>query len=397
MRILVCHCSYQQPGGEAVAVENQVRLLRERGHEVVLYQRDNREILEYGLAAKARFPLETVDSARTYREVRELAAGERFDLAHVHNVFPLISPSLYRALGDAKVPIVQTVHNYRLLCPNALFFTHGEICERCKHGRTWHAVRLRCYRDSHALSAIYALAVGLHRRRGTFGRIDRFLALSAFAAGKLVESGLTVPERVRVLGNFLPLPLPAPANRAPRGDDEPYALFLGRLTEEKGIHLLADAFAGVPGLRLRIAGDGPEAGALSQRLAALAGAGNVETLGYRGGGAKWELLRHAAFTVIPSLWAEGWLPFSALESLACGVPVLIAGHGDLPESVRAEGVGATFAPGDAADLRRRALELARDPAGRREMGARGRALVEREHTDRAFYDRLMAIYREVAQ
>lgn len=394
MKILVCHNAYQQPGGEEVAVELQVELLRSRGHQVVLYQRHSRELLDYGLLEKARFPLETIASHRTTREIRDLVAHEHPALAHVHNVFPLLSPSLYVALAGAGVPIVQTVHNYRFLCPNALFYTHGQICERCKHGATHHAVRLRCYRSSYTFSAAYALAIGIHRRRGTFDRIDRFVALTSFTADKLVEGGLAPREKVRVLGNFLPSPLPEPAGVAP---DDPagggYALFLGRLSREKGVHLLVEAFAGLPSVPLKIAGSGPEAEALARRIESL-GATNVELIGRRGGAEKWALIRHALFTVTPSLWYECF-PFAVLESLACGVPALVADHGGLAAMLAGRGVAVAFQPGDAADLRARAAELAADPARRRQLGKRGRALVQNEFSDRAHYHRLTGIYREL--
>lgn len=394
MKILVCHNAYQQPGGEEVAVELQVELLRSRGHQVVLYQRHSRELLDYGLLEKARFPLETVASRRTTREIRALVTRERPALAHVHNVFPLLSPSLYSALADAGVPIVQTVHNYRLLCPNGLFYTRGQVCERCKHGATHHAVRLRCYRSSYTLSAVYALAIGRHRRRGTFDRIDRFVALTSFTADKLVEGGLAPRDKVSVLGNFLPSPLPEPARAAPGGPaGGGYVLYLGRLSGEKGVHLLVEAFAGLPSVALKIAGSGPEADALARRIESL-GARNVELIGRREGAEKWTLIRDALFTVAPSLWYECF-PFAVLESLACGVPALVAGHGGLAAMLAGREVAMTFRPGDAADLRARAAELAVDPARRRQLGERGRALVESEFSDHAHYRRLTGIYREL--
>jgi len=156
VKILIVHNHYQQPGGEQMAVEAQVSLLRERGHRVILYMRNNAEIERYGLWQKVIFFPKTIFSRRTYREIRALVMRERPDVAHVHNVFPLISPSVYWALKDSGVPVIQTVHNFRFLCPNALFYTHGRICERCKYGNTLHAVRWKCYRQSYILSTLYA-------------------------------------------------------------------------------------------------------------------------------------------------------------------------------------------------------------------------------------------------
>lgn len=396
MKVLLCHNFYQQAGGERVAVEQQLALLRRHGHRVVLYSRDNLDIRSFRLGEKLAFPWRTIDNRLTRREVRSLVERERPDVAHVHNVFPLISPAIYETLADCGVPIVQTVHNYRFLCPNGLFYTHGEVCERCKLGATHHAVRLRCYRSSYTLSAIYALAIRLHRSRGTFALIDRFIALTDFTARKLAEGGLVAPDKIRVLGNFLPLPLPEPASRAARrAEAAPYALFLGRLTEEKGVHLLVDAFSTLPEVPLKIAGDGPEAATLARTVAA-AGAHHIELLGFRSGDEKWGLVRGAAFTVAPSLWSECF-PFAVLESLACGVPALVAGHGGLEGMVAGRGVGLTHRPGDVADLRLRVAELAAAPERRQEMGERGRAMVESDYTDDAHYPRLTAIYDEAAR
>lgn len=391
MKILLCHNYYRQPGGERRAVEQQTALLEAHGHEVVPLTRDSREIDAWGPLDKLRFPGTAVDSRRTYRQAVEIVRRHRPDVAHVHNVFPLLSPSLYRALGDAGVPVVQTVHNYRFLCPNGLFFTHGEVCERCKAGNTLHAVRLRCYRDSYAMSAIYAASIGLHRRRGTFGRIDRFLALTRFCADKLVEGGVCDAGRVRVLGNFVPGPLPPPAPP----EEPPYALFLGRLTPEKGVDLLLEAMAGLPHRRLVVAGDGPAEAALRQR-AAEPGLAHVRFAGFVAGEEKRRLLSRAWVSVVPSRWYEAF-PFAVLESLAHGVPVVVSGHGSLASLVEDGRQGLRFEPGDAVHLRQRLETVLGDPALRRRLAAAGREWVEREHTEDVHYERLLRVYGELVQ
>jgi len=311
VKILIVHNHYQQPGGEQMAVEAQVSLLRERDHKVILYTRDNAEIERYRIWQKAAFFPEVVFSRRTYHEIRTLIALERPEVAHVHNVFPLISPSVYRALKDSGVPVVQTVHNFRFLCPNALFYTHGQICERCKYGNTIHAVRWKCYRQSYILSGLYAFTTGLHRRAGTFNLIDRFIALTGFTAQKLVESRLTTQDKISVLGNFLPDPLPVPGSFETR---EPYVAYLGRLSPEKGVEILLKAATGLPDLKVKVAGDGPQNKAL-QIIARQRGLQQVEFLGHVAGEKKWELLRNATAVVVPSVWYETF-SFVALESLA---------------------------------------------------------------------------------
>jgi glycosyltransferase involved in cell wall biosynthesis len=390
MKILIVHNHYQQAGGEHTAVGAQIDLLRQHGHLPILYTKDNAIIREYRAYEKAQFFSRAVYSRQTYNEVRQLVERERPDVAHVHNVFPLISPAVYRALKDVDVPIVQTIHNFRLLCPNSLFYTHGQICERCKYGNTLHAVRWRCYRDSYPLSALYAFSIGLHRRWGTFQMIDRFVVLSEFAAGKLVESGLTKRDKITVLGNFLPDPLPMPGSFEAR---DPYIVFLGRLSTEKGVEILLEAVADLPQLRLKIAGAGPRAEAL-QTLVRQRGLRHVEFLGHVAGEVKWELLRQALAVVVPSIWYEHF-PFVVLESMAAGTAVVASDLGSLPGVVVEGRTGLLFHPADPRHLAEKLMELAADPAKALWMGRTARQDMERNWTSTAHYSRLMSIYEEV--
>jgi glycosyltransferase involved in cell wall biosynthesis len=387
VKILIVHNHYQQPGGEQMAVEAQVSLLRERGHRVILYMRNNAEIERYRLWQKAAFFPEAVFSRRTYHEIRTLIARERPDVAHVHNVFPLISPSVYRALKDSGIPVVQTVHNFRFLCPNALFYTHGRICERCKYGNTLHAVRWKCYRQSYILSGLYAFTIGLHRRAGTFNLIDRFIALTEFTAQKLVESRLTTQDKISVLGNFLPDPLPAPGSFDKR---EPYVVYLGRLSTEKGVEILLDAVTGLPDLRVKIAGDGPQTGVL-QTIARQQGLQQVEFLGRVVGDEKWELLRNATAVVVPSVWYEAF-PFAPLESMGVGTPVLASDLGSLLYVVEDGKSGLLFRAGDSQDLREKLAWLVQHPSEALQMGRYGRQVVEKRFSASAHYEELMHIY-----
>ncbi len=390
MKVLVIHCRYRQPAGEAAAVRAHIDLLRQHGHEVILYTRDNREIDQSGIGRKAVIGLETVCSKRTVREIEALVERERPDVAHVHNVFPLISPSAYTAPARAGVPVIQTVHNFRFLCPNGLFYTHGRICERCKHGNVLHAMRWRCYRNSSTLSALYALTIGLHRWLGTFRTIERFIALTPFTAQKLVEGGIATEDRIRVLGHFLPSPLPEPGSPA---RPAPRIVFLGRLACEKGVDVLVDAMSDLPDVALTVLGDGP----LEQSLQATCrdtGLRNVEFLGYVGGEEKWRHLRGAAASVVPSVWYETFC-LAAVESLAMGTPVVASNLGSLPYVVEDGKSGLLFEPGDSLDLRRKLRWLLENPGQAAAMGRFGRQTVETRYSAEAHYRGLMALYSEV--
>lgn len=387
MRVLIIHNHYQQPGGEQVAVEAQVELLRQHGHQVFLYTRHNASLAEYDVLQQALFFPRTVFSRSVYRELTDLARRERPDVAHVHNVFPLISPAAYVALRAQGVPVVQTVHNFRMLCPNGLFYTGGRVCELCKLGQTIHAIRLRCYRDSYPLSALYALAIGLHRQAGTFRRIDRFIALTDFSAAKLVEGGLTTQDRISVLGNFLPDPLPRVGSAL---DRSPYVIFVGRLSPEKGAATLVEAAAHVPDLGIKILGDGPESTRLHD-LARARRATNVEFLGHIAGATKWELLRHALAVVVPSLCYETF-SFALLEGMATATPVLASRLGGLENLVDDGERGLLFRAGDSLDLADKLRALQKNKAITLTMGQRARSFVESQYTEAVHHDRLMKIY-----
>jgi glycosyltransferase involved in cell wall biosynthesis len=390
MNILLVHNHYQQFGGERTAVEAQIALLRQNGHHVICYSKDNSSIQNYDLREKALFFPRTVFSRETYKQIKQLVLQERPNIAHIHNVFPLISPAIYYALNHAGVPIVQTVHNFRFLCPNSLFYTHGQICERCKHGNTLHAIKLRCYRDSYPLSALYAFSIGMHRRWGTFRMIDRFIALSDFVAQKLVESDLTTHEKITVLGNFLPDPLPSPGSLEIR---EPYVVYLGRLAPEKGVEVLLEAIAQLPGLTLKIGGVGPQEDVLREQVRRRELA-NVEFLGYLTGEQKWDVLRKALAVVVPSLWYEHF-PFAVLESMAIGTAVVASRLGSLADLIEDRRNGLLFRYGDSDDLCVKLSELAEDPQDALAMGRYARETVERRFTETVHYAGLMRIYAEL--
>jgi glycosyltransferase involved in cell wall biosynthesis len=391
MKILIVHNHYQQLGGEHTYVAAQIALLQQHGHQVILCTRDNNEIQDYSLPEKALFFPRTVFSRQMYDQITELVRSERPDVAHVHNVFPLISPAIYHALKAASVPIVQTVHNFRFLCPNSLFYTHGQICERCKHGNTLHAVRWRCYRDSYSLSALYALSIGLHRRWGTFQMIDRFIVLSEFAAQKLVEGHLATPEQIVVLSNYLSAPLPHLSTAEHR---EPYVVYIGRLSPEKGARLAIEAMVGVANIELKVLGTGPQAVEL-QELARQRGQNNVSFLGYIAGEEKWHLLRHAHATIVPSVCYEN-CPLAILDSFAVGTPTVASRLGSIPYIVRDGDAGILFRAGDSVDLQAKLVELVADPERAIKMGQRGRQLVEQQFSEAVHYRRLMDIYQAVA-
>ena len=391
MKILVVHNLYQQRGGEYAAREAEVSLLRDAGHEVVEFLRDNDEIRSYSFFRKAGLACQTVWSQQTYRELRDLLLWEAPDLAHFHNTFPLISPAAHFACADAGVPVVQTLHNYRLLCPGANFLRDGRVCEECL-GRSvpWPGVWHGCYRNSHAATASVAAMLAVHRSLGTWWKkVGVFIALTEFARQKHIEGGLP-RERLVVKPNFLQ------ADPGPKTGPGEYALYVGRLSEEKGVRVLLDAWSRLnDAIPLFIVGQGPLAGELMQAVESrhlksvsmLSGLPNPEVL---------KLLHRARFLALPSVCFEGF-PMTVVEAFACGVPVIASSHGSAGEIIQDARTGLHCKPGSAEDLANKAGWAWRHAAQMEEMGMAARAEFEARYTAKHNYRRLMEIYEQALE
>ena len=385
MKLLVLHNSYQQPGGEDEAVRREIALLRAAGHQVRIFFRHNREIRSDSLLAKIAVVAQAVWSRDSCRELKQLLDGEKPDLAHFHNTFPLISPAAYYVCGDAGVPVVQTLHNYRLCCPGTNLFREGGVCEECMEHSLWRGVAHGCYRDSRAGTAAVALMLATHRACGTWTRaVDCYIALTEFACQKFIAAGIP-PERIAVKSNFVS---PDPGPRSSGGE---YALFAGRLAPEKGVRTLLAAWARLRNrIPLLVAGDGP----LRAELETEAARRGLTSVAFRGRlrpEAVIAAMKEARFLVVPSECYEGF-PLTIAEAFACGTAVVCSRLGAMQEIV-AEGVtGLHFPPGDAEELAEK-VEWAWSHVDRvAEMGRRARAEYESKYTAEGNYARLMEIY-----
>jgi glycosyltransferase involved in cell wall biosynthesis len=381
VKVLVVHASYRQRGGEDAAVERELALLRACGHAVVEYRRSNAEpagvLGPLGVAARALW------SQRAVRELRALAAREAPDVAHVHNAHFAISPAALRALHGAGVPVVQTLHNYRLLCGNALLYRDGGPCEDCVGRRLgWPGVWHGCFRGSRLQSAGVAAVGALHAALGTWRDcVDRFVALTQFQLEKLVLGGIP-REKLCVKPNFVD---PPPRPRSGLGE---YALFAGRLAPEKGVATLLRALELAPGVSARVAGDGPLAGAVHAAAERRTG---LSALGWRSADEVQGLLARARCLVVPSQWYEGF-PLAIVEAFAAGVPVVASRIGSLAELVEHGATGLLVTPGDAGELAS-ALEWAwKHPEEMALMGARARRVHAERYSAERSHERLLEIY-----
>lgn len=390
MKILVIHNDYQQPGGETAAYCSDVKILKDAGHTVASYFQDNREILDYNLLKKVTFFPNTFFSKTIFSEIQRLVEKDRPDIAHVHNVFPLISPSVYHALHNAGVPIVQTVHNFRFLCPNGSFLMRGEICERCKFGNTLHAVHYKCYRDSLPLSLVYAITIGMHRKWGTFDLIDRFITHTDFMRKKFVESQFSGPERIAVLGNNIQHPLPEPQYNKPL---DGYIAYFGRLSEEKGVSDIIRAVKSINNVKLKIAGDGPDRQSL-ENLVRILSLNHVEFVGRVSGEEKWNFLRNAKCTILSSRWYENF-PISVLESMVVATPVIGSNLGSIPYIVEDYDNGLIYDPRNPGELTDKINWLLSSPTQVEMMARRARETVEQNYTSSIYVQKLVEIYSNV--
>lgn len=379
MRICVVHNRYQQAGGEDSVFENEVELLRASGAEVSTIDVTNNDI-------KGVRALAAAFSATYSRSGHELMAREidRFqpDLVHVHNFFPLLSPAIFDACADAGVASVWTLHNYRVACANGLLFRADEPCEVCLGQSPLPAIKHRCYRGSLPASTSIAASIAWHNAAGTWrDKVDRFIALTPFAREIFVQAGLP-RSKIAVKANCVQDPGQAIGQAERSG-----AIYVGRLSQEKGVRTMVDAWAKLH-IPLTIFGEGP----LEAELRAMAGA-KVHFAGFQDRATILDALSRAQAIIVPSIWYENF-PMTVVEANACGTPVIASRIGAL-ESIVAEGrSGFLFTPGDSSDLGRVVSEAFAHPSRLQQMGRRARLDYEERSSPATNLQALLEIYRQ---
>lgn len=376
MKVLVAHNAYLVRGGEDAVAEAEVALLRANGHEVVEYFRNNDDVVTM---SRVRLAADTLWSRRTHAEVSALLARVTPDVVHVHNTLPLISPSLYWAAAGVGVPVVQTLHNFRLMCPQAMLLREGKVCESCLGRTPWPAVQHACYRSSSAQTAVLGGMLVLHRALGTYAnKVSRYIALTEFCRAKFVQGGLPA-DKVVVKPNFVGDPGPATGSR--QG-----LLFVGRLSPEKGVAALAEAARSLPASSLRVAGSGPAEDTLRgvAGITVLGGLPAAEVAG--------EMSR-AISLVLPSICYENF-PRTLVEAFAAGLPVVASRIGALAELVEDGVTGLLANPGDAADLAAKMHWALAHPVAMAKMGCAARRVFEAKYTPQENHAQLVAIYQQ---
>jgi glycosyltransferase involved in cell wall biosynthesis len=393
VKIILVHCHYQQPGGEDVVFQQERQLLERAGHEVIVFIRSNEGLDSYSKVQRLVLIQKAIWNTGMQKEFSEVLRTQKPDVVHVHNTWVAISPSIYKACQDANVPVVQTHHNYRLMCPCGTFFRDGAACEECMDHSLLRSVRYGCYRDSRSTTAAKALMLAVHRGLHTWDRdINCHIVLTEFAKSKFLRGGLP-PERMFVKPNFVhPDPLPATNDHSAVGGDGKYALFAGRLAPKKRVTTVLSAWSRLRSrIPLMIVGGGIEQEELEQEAAQ----DRLSTITFRGTLPHDETLAvmsGARFLIFSSEWYETF-GLTMVEAFACGVPVICSRVGAMREIVDDGRTGLHFNAGDADDLAAKVEWALSHPERMQEMGREARQEYESKYTAEKNYPRLMEIYQ----
>ena len=357
-------------------------MMKDHGHLVLHFTVYNNQITQLSRLALAR---STIWNSEIYRKLRKVIQHEKPDIMHVHNTLPLVSPAAYYAAKAERVAVVQTLHNYRLLCPNATFFRDGRACEDCIRKLVpWPGFYYACYRKNRMATTVIMSMLSLHRLINTWGKyVDVFIALSSFARQKFIDGGLP-GEKIVVKPNFVH---PDPGLKDNNGN---YALFIGRLSAEKGLQTLINAWRKLHDIPIKIIGDGLLIGEI-RSLVEKEGLKWIEVLGQVSRKRIFSLMKRARFLVFPSECYETF-GLVVAEAFACGVPVIVSRLGAMAEIVEDGRTGLYFEPGNPKDLTTKVEWAWIHEKEMEVMGREARKEYEGKYTAEINYKMLMNIY-----
>jgi glycosyltransferase involved in cell wall biosynthesis len=382
MRVLMVHNYYQVWGGEDEAMNQEMQLLRDYGHDVELYSRHNNEIKSFSYLQKALMLLKPSWSFESHN-IKQVIKEFKPDIIHFHNFFPLISPSAHYACSEIGIPVVQTLHDFRLLCPNGWFFRDGKVCEKCSKDFLLRGILHGCYRNSRIQVIPVILMMKIHRLLGTWQKkVDAFITLTEFTHRKFIEAGL--PEtRMFVCPNFL-------AEDPGMGDSvRDYALFVGRLSKEKGILTLIEAWKELSNVPLKIVGDGPLRPQVEQYIREY-GLEQVELVGFVPLERVFGYLKRALFLILPSTTQETFGRV-IIEAYATGTPVIASRLGAMIDLVREKKTGLLFNASEPDDLVSKVRYAIEHPIELANWGQKARRTFEQKFSSDVIHSRLMEI------
>lgn len=337
MKILQAHNYYQLAGGEDIVVENEKKLLLENGHEVIRYLKHNNEINEFSLKNKLKLFDSMTWSQKTFDEVRKVLIKEKPDICHVHNFFPLISPSIYDACKKENIPVVQTLHNFRLICTNGMLLRNGKVCEDCLGKSAFNSTGKKCYRNSHTQTFAVANMIEKNKKNRVWSKnVDAYLCFTEFAKQKFIAHGIK-ESKLFIKPNFVECTIHE-VNPTPKKD---YLIYVGRLDSYKGVPLIKEIAASLP-LPVKLVGEG-------ELMEEMKGVSNVDLLGKQSHKSTMRLISEATALLFPSSCYEG-MPMTILEAFAHQTPVIASNLGAMQSLIKHQHNGLLFTQGSSIEL-----------------------------------------------
>ncbi len=404
MNVLLVNSFFYNRGGDCTYFFSLKKLLEKTGHKVVVFSMQHpqnfdseykhyfvshidyvEEAKKKTLHSRIKVLCRTIYSQEAKNKIEELIKDEKIDIAHLQSIHHHITPSILYPLKKRNIPVIWTLHDFTVLCPNTTFYYRGSICERCKKTRYYWPPLVRCKKNSFMASTVAAAENAMHRIMGVYDLVDFFITPSQFLRHKLIEYGFE-QSKILHINNFLDMTL-----FKSQADTDDYYLFVGRLSEEKGLKTLIDAAFLAKTMRLKIIGAGPMELELISYARSKNGPGIIEFIGHVNRADAIELLSKCSFAVVPSEWYEN-LPYSILEAFACQKPVVASRIGGIPALVTDGVTGLLFEPCDAQDLAAKITWMNAHPEERKNMGRKARELLGREYSPDTHYTNLMAVY-----
>ncbi len=382
MKILQIHNYYQHAGGEDVVFSAENKLLKSKNNEVEVLKVNNSSIVSF--LDKVCVMLQTPFSLSTYRKISAHLKHNKPDIVHIHNYFPIYSPSIFYACKKKNIPVVHTLHNYRAICPTAILMYQGKIEEKSVTASCWWTIKRKVYKDSLIGSVALAAMVELHKKINTWNtKVDRYIALTQFAKSKYIQAGWP-KNKISVKPNFCRDYFKGIKHIKKTGG---YGLFVGRLSHEKGVKTLLTAWKEID-YSLKIIGDGPE-----QRLVQEHACSQIEYLGTKEKKEVLHYMQHADFIIMPSLWYEGF-PMVLIEALECGTPAIVSDLGSLSEVIGDGVTGLHFEAGNAVALAEKIQWMLKNKEKRSNMSDNARREYLVHYTSEENYKMLMTIYQQ---
>jgi glycosyltransferase involved in cell wall biosynthesis len=407
MKILLINNFYYNRGGDCTYLFSLKKLLEEKRHKVIIFSMHHpqnfeseysryfisyinyeEEVKNKSIVAAIKVFSRTIYSLEAKKKLEILLENEKPDVAHLQNIHHHITPSIFFPLRKYKIPIVWTLHDYTLICPNTSFLSNGKICERCKKIKYIWPPIVRCKKNSLAASVMASIESLIHNLMKSYELIDIFICPSEFLKTKLIEYGFNKNKLIK-LNNFFDV---CSLNYEKTMGD--YYLYVGRLSEEKGIKTLIDAALKIDSSHLKIVGDGPIREQMVLYAKSRDKKNKIIFLGYKDRKEVIDILGKCSFLIIPSECYENF-PYAILEAFSCGKPVIGSNIGGIPELVKDNETGLTFEPGNTDDLNMKIKYLQNNSYKILEMGKNARDFAEKELNAEKHYQKLMDIYKQV--